>query len=1209
MAAVRFRSSYYSVAGTAWQIDIWDNSHSGAITTFETETINGAEIRYTPEGKERHSPICSSECSFTFIVENATHAALITDLAGAAESRFWVAVYKAGALQWSGVILTDAISYQDLEYPFPFQITAADGLAALKDTQYDNAGTRYTGAAKILTHVLAILNKLPQVASIWGGSDEFLRTSIDWWDTNGPVTPGSTDDPWNIYWAQNEVFYTFDKGEARVMSCYDVLSAIMTAWGARIYLVDGVFWCEQIGIRSASSFYARNYSKAGTQLSVDNATGDNTIDQASVSKITGLQYQFYPALKTVEVEYQSRNRRNYLAGWDGSNTPPQSNVKIKDNSGSATISLSFGISLTLTNDTYSTDLSNYLALMFSIDLRVGTDAVLRTGNIYSGGIQYNDASWQFDNGTIQIVFWWPVIAPVIGQTIQYQIPFEILTPPLTSSGDWDIVVLFDGAYDQGGTLVDTSNFTWDIDVTNPYMEVFSYGQPQTSDDSILYKASNPTAGNTAVLEYETIIGDADNPNSIGRLQYGADVASLVDTGSWGDGVATRNKNIGDLIARTVLNGQLTPIRRMLGELRGDFLVWRRWYQDLDGSYWLMLGGTYSTGQDAFNGEWFLISYGSGAVSVTPTRRRVNIFPTTSLPTTPVSSNGPGILQQGVGNVDGFVIAPLANHNGVDYIPAGAVTTINIAETLGDFEYQNGETIRIVNPITGTFEVLDVDADATNGDTFISVTGTLSHSYPANSYIIKTPAVGITTLPGGEQGSILYKGPEVWEALPPDTAGFVLMTGGAAANPYWADSGAILPSGSSTQTLRYNSSNLLEANGAITNDGTYIGIGGDPDTGHMVYVKQNASTKGLAVVRTDNDDEVHIYHDGTAKIESVGGNNLALISASGSLINLIPGGGGGQQSQVQVAPGANITSNLGNTGLVNVFGTYAPTTSGGDFSIFRLGSTINQTGAADQDVDGLRIVPTLTAVVTDFRGIHYVPSTQTFLWQPSGTSVRNHLIGNLGIGTGTGTPGGKVHIVGNGTTSGTYGLKVYDGAGTPAIILVVRDDKRIGVLTASPAVTIDAATATDSIALPTGTTAQRPSVNSSIRINSTVGGLEIRNAAAWNRLTCTTTPTIAAGAAAGTGPTVSINSGNDLCHEVQVDVGTSPTTGVLCTVTFNQALDPGLFTYPVFCARNGNACAEITKLYIYNAGNSSYQIYANAAPTASTTYLFNVIVKQ
>lgn len=49
------------------------------------------------------------------------------------------------------------------------------------------------------------------------------------------------------------------------------------------------------------------------------------------------------------------------------------------------------------------------------------------------------------------------------------------------------------------------------------------------------------------------------------------------------------------------------------------------------------------------------------------------------------------------------------------------------------------------------------------------------------------------------------------------------------------------------------------------------------------------------------------------------------------------------------------------------------------------------------------------------------------------------------------------------------------------------------------------------------------------------------------------PTIAAGAAAGTAPTISISEGTDHAGRITLVVGTTPGTGLLATITFNKPL--------------------------------------------------------
>ena len=104
-----------------------------------------------------------------------------------------------------------------------------------------------------------------------------------------------------------------------------------------------------------------------------------------------------------------------------------------------------------------------------------------------------------------------------------------------------------------------------------------------------------------------------------------------------------------------------------------------------------------------------------------------------------------------------------------------------------------------------------------------------------------------------------------------------------------------------------------------------------------------------------------------------------------------------------------------------------------------------------------------------------------------------------------------------------------------------------------------------------------------------------------------TPTIAAGVAAGTSPTVSI-SGSDQRGVVTITTGTSPTTGVLATVTYGQTMgsNPGGI---VFSPVSTNAAAVVASVYTDTTAWSATAWTLNAATAlaASTTYKFSYVV--
>lgn len=104
----------------------------------------------------------------------------------------------------------------------------------------------------------------------------------------------------------------------------------------------------------------------------------------------------------------------------------------------------------------------------------------------------------------------------------------------------------------------------------------------------------------------------------------------------------------------------------------------------------------------------------------------------------------------------------------------------------------------------------------------------------------------------------------------------------------------------------------------------------------------------------------------------------------------------------------------------------------------------------------------------------------------------------------------------------------------------------------------------------------------------------------------TPPSIAAGAAAGTAPTVAI-LGSDHFGRIQVGVGTSPGTGVLATVTFANpytACDAiGVLMWP---ADSDAAATGASRVYV-NAASVTLSDFpvsvTGSALTASTTYFW------
>jgi len=282
------------------------------------------------------------------------------------------------------------------------------------------------------------------------------------------------------------------------------------------------------------------------------------------------------------------------------------------------------------------------------------------------------------------------------------------------------------------------------------------------------------------------------------------------------------------------------------------------------------------------------------------------------------------------------------------------------------------------------------------------------------------------------------------------------------------------SGTSGQVAYFNAGSTITSNSGFQYDGTRVGIGIAPASS-LLSIKQASTTDGIRIQRSSDTRELQLYQGSVSIIQSTS-SNLQLNSQGGQM-ELYGPGSSSFIRQVFVGGLSNVTSVFNGSAMFQIGGTYAPTASGGDFNLASITTTVNQTGAANQVVRGVNINPTLTAVTTGFYGIEYIPSTQHFLWQASGTGVESHLIGNLGIGTGTTSPAAKIQVVGNGATSGTYGLIVTNsGAATATASLVVRDDSRVGIGTNAPTEALDVTgnikmnTAGNKLKIATGTNA-------------------------------------------------------------------------------------------------------------------------------------------
>lgn len=261
---------------------------------------------------------------------------------------------------------------------------------------------------------------------------------------------------------------------------------------------------------------------------------------------------------------------------------------------------------------------------------------------------------------------------------------------------------------------------------------------------------------------------------------------------------------------------------------------------------------------------------------------------------------------------------------------------------------------------------------------------------------------------------------------------------------------ITGSGVSGRIAYFDGTQTVTSDADLTFNGAQVGIGTSPNTGQRVYIKQSTTNDGIVIERSSSSSNLRLYQDAASTFE---GSGNMLIKTVGGTITLEPPGGNSFIQGVTIVPTAAKTDTFAGSTFLNIAGTYSPSVSSsltGYPSMLRMATVINQTGGANQPMNGMLIEPTITAAPNDFRGINYRPATHTFLWQPEGDTVRSFFRGKVGIGPDGSTPAYRLDIKG-----------------------------------------------TDGIRIPVGNTAQRPTgATGVIRYNTDSTGVEYHNGSAW-----------------------------------------------------------------------------------------------------------------
>jgi len=713
-----------------WTVRILDTSYVGAELDMNLER-EAFELTHGENGIPISAAIIGSQCDVFVLVDNDTWATFIDTIATEQEDKYYIQIDKNGAVFWRGKILQDQIRVEFKPQPYGVRLRATDGLATLKDRR-----AAITNYDSILRTIIEILDYLDP-DSLFLPDEAFVRTSVRWFENQTWTTsaPNALD---GIAYSRlpSRLSTEYDigaDGEPAYRSWYDWLEGVLTAFGARVMLSEGIWWVEQVTELATPSLSRYNtYSKqyaltAGAPPAVgmggflDGGTlwtnyhlltttgAANQYDRV----LKGSQYGYNAALKDYRLRF-AFNQAGYV-GFGYVRTP-SSEVAV------GTIQAGDLLQLYLTafwfkwEATVAGTYTIYPRVRVRVRLDAGTDRYLQQSangtwdwvtsvqqiEILSGQYGWNTAFLNIGDTELQEYSWlssaqnprFTTAAPVDG-TIYIQ--FEILA--LNASGTTlagitlDSIVPSDGIpYDKRGLFYNLFNAT-----AQGYSE-------------LEFLAENGTLTTSSAVqedEVETFIGDAPFINANNRLQVYTTSSTWEDSDAWkfrGTGTAYQllQLNVGRFM-------RLTDEPRRLFDLRyrGEYLP--HLSLRVNGLYYMVQKAMLS-GRTGFVDVEALEIVDSGN---NPTLDEVRGFQV--LPEGVISGPGGG----GKTALDGVMTTA----------PSGATSSLSVSSltaTLG----KAGQYVTLLSPSGISSATLRLAADANAGDTTVSIN---SYTFTAGDF--------------------------------------------------------------------------------------------------------------------------------------------------------------------------------------------------------------------------------------------------------------------------------------------------------------------------------------------------------------------------------------------------------------------------------------------------------------------------------------------
>lgn len=763
--AKRFDSEFTSIHNIDYIVEIHDSDFVGSAQPFALGA-GGFSLSYAGDNNERWATIFASQIEFTFYVENAFHTSFEQDLIVNTEGRFSVKVYREGSLYWVGQILPDIVEI--LDQPTvngrPMVIKATDGLGRLKDIDYNDAGTAYSGTETIIEHLFNILGKL-NILSLM--STECVKTSIGWREDSM-----TTGDQYALTRIGHKAFIKVDdKGTFNYTNCADALKQMLLAFNARIIQVDGCFYIIQVGQYVANSMTVYAYDSTGTGTGSATSQTFQQTDDASAGdmiRLSGGRFSYFPPLLFTKVDYKHFSSQNISVdrALTISTIYPVITTTSNDLNSGLIVSFDLQNKITFSDPSYF----NYLYVKFNLEIKLGSTYYRRDALISENGvITYSQAYWTNEAAFFQIF-----TTPIVNDQSFFSTKVEFVTDDILAVGDLTVRFTFDNFYTLTGSIFPEGTATLTSYVNEFYIELIELGVIQNRVETTTYEAKNNNTDVSVGKTIDLIVGDGVLPFTFGKLQV-YDGLGWVDSNAWtGLGESTPTPLL-QLLANEIMAGQAKPVQKI--ESTWEATGYKANMSILYNSEnYLPLQCRLDANRDDWSGEFFAVTRTlADADPQTPVKRlprpndiirRIDI--TREIPSpTPIVE--PVVRQIGVVYV----------RNETPYFTSGdLVGNIPIVATVYENTFLDGDPVYLVNNLTGQIQRFEVSGDVPVDAEYLNVVPeTADFDIIPGSVVI--PDYGFQASRVNTAGSVLYQQDY-------DNHGSNVLT--------WTENGGVLPDG-------------------------------------------------------------------------------------------------------------------------------------------------------------------------------------------------------------------------------------------------------------------------------------------------------------------------------------------------------------------------------------------------------------------------------